>query len=509
MVNNPIFVPFNNLQLLRERHFLRAIGVLSVLQLSCLASAGQQVKKPWLTIEPIKEERQIPIKRSQRNYANDTSFLIIDSVRVVGNKKTRTSIILRELRLAPGDTIYADDLTATFEEKRQQLMNTSLFLTVHLYAFNTGDHHTSLSIEVLERQYFLVIPTLSLADRNFNVWWVEEHHKLERLNYGIKLYQNNMTGKNDRLALTLQHGYTRQYGLDYQLPYFDKSLRQGLGIFVLYSHNREINYKSAENKQVYLKEDKFLKQDFSLGLNYTYKKAIRLKHKVSLSYHAIKIKDTVLQLNPHFFPNDKLSQHFFELSYSFNYTGADVWTYPLQGFNISANLTRRGFGLLGAIDETLLALDAAKYWTILPKTYGEIEFVGAAHLPENQPYFLAREMGYYNNYLRGLEYFVMESDRFGIVKNTLKQRVLAVRVHSRWLPRQFSTIPIHIYLKAYGDLGYSYSSHPGTSILDNTTLYTYGFGADIVTFYDAVLRVEYSFNQLHQKGLFLHFKSTF
>lgn len=503
-------MPFNNLQLLRLRHSLRALTVLSVLQLLVFTAAGQKIRKPWLTIEPIREEPQVPLtRRSEKSHAGDTSFLIIDSLQVVGNKKTRTNIILRELRLAPGDTLYADGLTATLEEKRQQLMNTSLFLTVHIYPVNTTTHHTSLSIEVLERQYFLIIPTLSLADRNFNVWWVEEHHKLNRLNYGLKLYQNNMTGKNDRLALSVQHGYTQQYGLDYQLPYFDKSLKQGLGIFVLYSHNREINYKSELNKQVYLKEDKFLKQEFSFGLNYTYKKAIRMKHKVSLSYHSEKVKDTVLRLNPHFFPDDNLSQHYLELSYGFNYTGADVWAYPLQGFNISANLIRRGFGLLGKIDETVLSADAAKYWTIFPKTFGEMEFVGEAHLPENQPYFLAKEMGYYNNYLRGLEYFVSESDRFGILKNTLKQQVLAFRVNSRWLPKQFSTIPIHVYLKVYGDLGYSYSSHPGTGVLNNRMLYTFGFGGDIVTFYDAVLRVEYSFNQLHQKGLFLHFRSTF
>lgn len=503
-------MPFNNLQLLRERYFLRAIMVLSVLQLFYFTAAGQIIQKPWLTIEPIREGRQVPLTaRSKRDHTNDTSYLIIDSVQVVGNKKTKTNIILRELRLAPGDTIYADDLTATLEEKRQQLMNTSLFLSVHIYPFNAAAHRTSLNIEVLERQYFLVIPMVSLADRNFNVWWVDEEHKLSRLNYGIKLYQNNMTGKNDRLALTLQHGYTQQYGLDYQLPYFDKDLKQGLGIFILYSHNREINYQSDFNKQVYLKEDRFLKQSFSFGLNYTYKKAIRLKHRVSLSYHAEKVKDTILKLNPHFFPDDKLSQHFLALSYNFNYTGADIWAYPLQGFNINANLTRQGFGILGKVNETSVSVDAAKYWTIFPKTFGEMEFIGEAHLPENQPYFLAREMGYYNNYLRGLEYFVMESDRFGILKNTLKQQVLAFRVYSRFLPKQFSTIPIHVYLKVYGDLGYSYNRNPGTSILDNKGLYTYGFGADIVTFYDAVLRVEYSINQLHQKGLFLHFKSTF
>jgi len=476
------------------------------------AAQGQKVhKEPWLTITPIREhpqkalaEREIP-----RDHRGDSSYLILTGIHIAGNKKTKDAIILRELRLTPGDTLYADDLTAFLEEKRQTLLNTSLFLTVNIYPEQPDAHRIQLNVEVFERQYFLAIPTLSLADRNFNVWWVDEHHKLDRLNYGLKVYENNLTGKNDRLSLTFQHGYTRQYMIDYELPYFDKNLKQGLGVFITYSHNREINFKSDFNKQVYFKQDYFLKQQFSFGFNYTYKKAIRLKHKLSLTYNMFKVKDTVLKLNPDFFPNTHLTQKYLELSYNFSYTGADVWAYPLRGFNVAAGLDRLGFGLLGDVNETELSADLAKYWTFFPKTYGESEVLGRIHWPRNQPYFLSREMGYYEAYLRGMEYFVLESDYFGIMRNTLKREVLAFRVHTRLLPQQFATIPVHIYLKAYNDLGYSFSHSPGTSQLNDKLLYTYGFGADIVTFYDALLRVEYSFNQLGQKGLFLHFKSTF
>jgi outer membrane protein assembly factor BamA len=490
--------------------FLRLISVTILLFILTFSAEGQKAHKPWLTIRPIREEPQAPLRREFRqDHTQDTNFLIITKINITGNRKTKTAIILRELRLNTGDTLYADNLTAFLEEKRQQLLNTSLFLTVHLYPSNTSGHRTELNIDVFERQYFLAIPTLSLADRNFNVWWVEENHRLNRLNYGLKIYQNNLTGKNDRLALTIQHGYTRQYALEYQLPYFDKDLKQGMGVFVSYSHNREINFSSDKNKQDYFKQDYFLKQEFFFGVNYTYKKAIRLKHKVSLTYHAYKVKDTVLKLNPDFFPDNHTTQKYLEFSYNFSYTGADVWAYPLRGFNVNAEIARRGLGLLGKVNETEISADADKFWTFFPKTYGDMEFIGAVHFPKQQPYFLQKEMGYYNNYLRGMEYFVLESDYFGILRNTVKREVLAFRVNTRLLPKQFSSIPIHIYLKTYGDLGYSSNSHPGSSILDNKWLYTYGVGADIVTFYDALLRVEYSINQLGQKGLFLHFKSTF
>ena len=35
-------------------------------------------------------------------------------------------------------------------------------------------------------------------------------------------------------------------------------------------------------------------------------------------------------------------------------------------------------------------------------------------------------------------------------------------------------------------------------------LYTGGIGLDIISIYDVVLRIEYSFNQLNQNGLFVN-----
>ena len=40
-------------------------------------------------------------------------------------------------------------------------------------------------------------------------------------------------------------------------------------------------------------------------------------------------------------------------------------------------------------------------------------------------------------------------------------------------------------------------------------LYSGGFGIDILTFYDINLKIEYSFNQLNENGLFLHSNGGF
>jgi hypothetical protein len=80
--------------------------------------------------------------------------------------------------------------------------------------------------------------------------------------------------------------------------------------------------------------------------------------------------------------------------------------------------------------------------------------------------------------------------------------------------RQFRHVPISIYLKTYADLGYVrnypyYEEQQFNTRLSDKLLFGTGFGADIVGFYDIVLRFEYSFNAEGEHGFFFHVKREF
>ena len=71
-------------------------------------------------------------------------------------------------------------------------------------------------------------------------------------------------------------------------------------------------------------------------------------------------------------------------------------------------------------------------------------------------------------------------------------------------------IPFTFYAKAYGDLGYVYSkNNTNNSRLSNKLLRSGGFGIDIVTIYDLILKLEFSFNQLGSSGTYYHTGSDF
>ncbi|MFX1702614.1 POTRA domain-containing protein [Chitinophaga sp. CC14] len=434
----------------------------------------------------------------------DTSYLVVRNILVSGNKKTRTSIILREISTVPGDTIYLRDLSATLEERRKQLLNTSLFLNVTANVKNWTGNEADLVFEVWERWYTFAYPIFKLADRNFNQWWVEKNHSLSRINLGVSGTQENLTGRNDALNAALQFGYTQRFALQYNIPYIDKRFRHGLGIIASYNRNREVNDSTSNNKQQFFRKDDFLRQVYIIGLNYSYRRAINTRHQVFVNYNYEKVADSVAIINPNYLGKGRTNVRFIDITYRFTYIKADSWVYPLKGFRILAEAGKKGIGSLNDVDDVHFRLNMAKYWQLRPKTFAALGIRSVAKLSNEQPYINQQALGYRDDYLRGLEYYVIDGTSFAILKSTLRQELLSFKVKLPIVPKKFNTVPVRIFAKAFGDAGYAYNKFPGDSFLNNRFLYTGGIGLDIVSFYDTCLRIEYSFNQLGQKGLFLH-----
>jgi outer membrane protein assembly factor BamA len=436
--------------------------------------------------------------------AMDTNYLVVRNILVSGNKKTRTSIILREISTVPGDTIYLRDLSAILEERRKQLLNTSLFLNVTANVKNWTGNEADLVFEVWERWYTFAYPIFKLADRNFNQWWVEKNHSLSRINLGVSGTQENLTGRNDALNAALQFGYTQRFALQYNIPYIDKRFRHGLGIIASYNRNREVNDSTSDNKQQFFRKDDFLRQVYTIGLNYSYRRAINTRHQVFVNYNYEKVADSVAIINPNYLGKGRTNARFIDITYRLTYIKADSWVYPLKGFRLLAEVGKKGIGSLNDVDDVHCRLNMAKYWQLRPKTFAALGIRSAAKLSNEQPYINQQALGYRDDYLRGLEYYVIDGTSFAILKSTLRQELISFKVKLPIVPKKFNTVPVRIFAKAFGDAGYAYNKFPGNSFLNNRFLYTGGIGLDIVSFYDTCLRIEYSFNQLGQKGLFLH-----
>ncbi|MGX5819972.1 POTRA domain-containing protein [Chitinophaga lutea] len=433
-------------------------------------------------------------------------YVVVRDVLVSGNKRTRTSIIRREVPVKPGDTIYLRQLGDKLESSRKQLLNTSLFLNVTANVKNWEGDKADFVYEVWERWYLFAFPIFKLADRNFNQWWVEQKRSIDRVNVGVKAFQENLTGRADQLAADITVGYTQRFMLSYNLPYIDRKLRQGLGFMVSYSRNREVNYISDFNKQQFFREDEFLRHQFAAGVSYTYRRAIPTSHRIFLNYYNERVADTIARLNPEYMGSGENEIRYLELGYRFRHIVADSWQYPLVGYSLDGEVSKSGIGGLNGLDYLKFRVKAARYWQLARKTYGALSLTGQAKFPAEQPYLGMRAMGYNNDYLRGLEYYVVDASSYFVFKSTLRRELLNFKVHLPIVPKKFSNLPIRVLAKVYGDMGYGYGKGVLNGMLNNRMLYTAGAGLDVVSFYDTCVRFEYSINQLGEKGLFLHAK---
>lgn len=466
----------------------------------------------WMCLFFILTVFAVPIpliaqEQTQHTTALDSSNLIeVSNIFITGNKKTKNYIIERELTFKQGQIMVLTELEKRMEESTNNLKSAALFVETNVFVSERHQDKLTVTVAVRERWYFFPLPYFKLIDRNFNEWWVEHNRSLERVNYGLKLLYYNASGRRDNLAVNVISGYSPQIMLRYDQPYADKKLQHGFGVNLLYAKQKEIAYTTVANKLVSYKGNDFLKETFRFDLNYYYRPAIKSLHNFRISYVNENLSDTLSVLNPNF--SNGVSRLFFpEISYRFNYVDVDYKPYPNKGWLAELQLLKRG--LNSEMNLWQFTGKAAYTMPIFYKSYLHLQAAGILNLPFDQPYYNTQLFGK-EYYLRGQEYFVVDGYAGLIGRATARKEVLSFVINNPIKIRSLEKIPFRFMLKAYGDLGYAFSENNyNNSMLNNTLLKTWGAGVDIITLYDIVLRIEYSFNQFKNQGLFLHSKDDF
>lgn len=441
--------------------------------------------------------------------ADNKAQYTIGKIIITGNKKTKDFILLRELPFRSGETYLLQDLVKKFDDGRRQLMNTALFHTVVVAAGDFRGSVVDVWVEVRERWYLFPLPFFKPVDRNLNQWVVEQKASLSRVNYGAKVMYNNATGRNDKLRLWLVNGYTKQLSLSYDRLYIDKNLKWGMKFSFATGKNKEINYNTINDKQVFLKDgDRFMRNFLNTELELTYRRAIKTRHSFGIGFQREAVGDTILTLNPTYFKAGRNSVQFPEVHYRMEYYDLDYIPYPTKGY--AANIFLGKSGLNNILNVWQLHVKGLGSWHVFPKTFFKLNVQGGLKVPFRQPYFAQRFLGYGDMFMQGYEYYVVDGVAGGCMKATLTRELLNFNIRVPKLKgRSAEKIPVRILGKIYGNTGYVHNPQPGDNMLSNRMLYSGGIGLDIFTMYDVTFRFEYSFNQLGQNGLFLHRKTIF
>lgn len=455
--------------------------------------------------------------RTDQPAAADTTgkFLRINRVFIVGNRLTRDQIILRELTLKPGDIIFSLDLPSILDLDRKKLINTRLFNTVEIRTMELADNKVDLLIDVNERWYTFPSPIFDLSDRNFNDWWQNYDHDLKRVNYGLRLYQFNMRGRNETLRFIAQFGFQRRFELMYRFPYIDKRQKHGISIDLGFHETKNLAYATRDHKYVFTHSDQILRNERRAGVTYSYRNSFYQTHSFSAEFRNVHVNQIVLDSNADYIHGEFLRQEYPSISYQFNSDHRDVGAYPLKGNQFLFGISHEGLGLSEDLNMLEASLLYSRYFELKHKFYLSNNTVGYFSTPDDVPYLNFGVLGERKEFVRGYELYVMEGPWHVLNKTTFKKLIFNRQYHWALMPaQQFRYVPISIYLKTYADLGYVrnypyYELRGLNTALTDKLLFGTGFGIDFVGSYDVVLRFEYSFNAEGEQGFFFHLKKEF
>lgn len=441
------------------------------------------------------------------NAQQDTSsYVVISDIIIEGNNVTKTSIILKELTFAQGDTINISDFANEMRLSRENVQNTTLFNFVDFECISDENFpaNVQLKIKVTERWYLWVYPYVSYADRNLNVWY--EADDLKRFSYGFDLEHRNFLGLKHSLKITCIAGYNQNYGLSYDIPYLVDKYRFGLKAGFAYKRDKEVAYVTNDNKISYFNGgEEFAKQTTNFFVEPYYRFGHRNKLFLNICYNDTYFHDTLLCLNPDF------NGHFqyFSLMMTFKNDYRDEQNYPLNGHYLELLLEKTGLGFFDTSPDIFYGkITADWYQPIKGRWYWSSNLTLKMSADYDAPYFLNKGLGYGNDYVRTYELYVVDAMNFALMKNNLKFAIL--NPVTRYLPliknERFGKIHFALYANVFFDCAYSWKIPAESACyLDNKFIFGTGIGIDFVTYYDKVIRFEYGINDMGETGLFIHF----
>ncbi|MGB1216807.1 MAG: POTRA domain-containing protein, partial [Saprospiraceae bacterium] len=442
----------------------------------------------------------------------EAAKVVITGFDIEGNKKTREATITRELIFQIGDTLLLNNLQPALDANKILLLNTGLFTKVEMNIkdWNPETYDLIIKIDVQESLYIFPIPILELADRNFNVWWKEQNHSLKRINFGVRLYYENLTGRNDLLKTVLQFGYTQKYELEYTLPYINKAQTIGLVTNGLFTRNKEVAYTTEENKLSFFRADKFQFQRYRFGGGILYRKKLFQKHQAEITYYRQSIKDSVFIKNIDFLGGRKMQQYFI-LNYKFTKDRLNLRAYPTQGYKISGELVKEGLGFFKGRNALFIQPSYAHYFPFGKKKKYSIGFTTQARyqfIRQKPAYYNNQALGYEELFIRGYEYYVIDGMDYILGKTSFRYEIFSKGINwGKAMPiKSMKYMPLRIFLAMNYDFGYV--NDPYYNIgnpFANDFLYGGGIGVDLVVFVDKVFQLEYSVNKQGEKGFYIHF----
>jgi outer membrane protein assembly factor BamA len=449
--------------------------------------------------------------------SRDEAFTV-QKIFISGNKKTKESVILRELPFAVGDQLNSTILNERLiPEAITNLKNLNLFNVINV----ESDSSSIIRIEMVEKWYFWPIPFLEFSDRNFNQWWNFELDP-SRTNFGLYLFRYNYLGLNHTVKFSLSRGYTNLFGFSYDVPWLGKKKIFGLQTKLQLASQEEVWYATRENKvQFFSIPQKTLQQQTLASIRLTHRPKVREITSLLFQRQSLRVGDTILTEanNPgYLIERNASNNNWYEIGLIRESEHRNNKLLPTSGYYAAASAS--------LISNNPFHSSQLNYMRLFSSfsTFGVLKFInkqtrfsGAFHAEasiktaKNLPYLQNRALGY-NSLVRGYEVYVMDGNFYALSKVELRFHVIKEQLWNlNWIPiSSYRKMPVEHFWSLFIDGGYANNPNPHLSnTLSNQLNMGYGIGFNTLIYFDKVFRFEYSFTQNGEGSLKVHFQKAF
>ncbi|MEK9137944.1 MAG: BamA/TamA family outer membrane protein [Bacteroidota bacterium] len=410
-----------------------------------------------------------------------TTSLVVDTIIVSGNEKTKAYVILDEMTIKPGMEATAE----LIEFDKNRIYSLGLFTRVEILG-DTLEGKRFLLVDVSERWF--LIPLLFGGFRDGDP---------KKPYLGVGLLYNNLFGRNQKVAGTLVFGYNPSLGFSFTDPLISRAHR------LFFSGN--VSYSRIRNKS---KVESALTGDFDedhYNINATVGHRYNLFETTAFTAGFTMVSIDEYRPNRTASPNGKDAFIFASVGYTRD--SRDLREYPSKGSFVSLYLTKSGFGE-AELSFTRLGTDLRKYlplpldFTLAGRLHAS--FVSGTFVPAHSRVYFGygeRIRGYFKDVFEGED---LVGTTVELHWPLLKPRTINFTAIS--IPQEFSVWRFGISLAVFADAGVAWFRKQPVTL--GSFASGYGTGVHFLLPYSAIMRVEYAWNEYGRGQFILDFRTS-
>ena len=406
---------------------------------------------------------------------------IIDTVMILGNKKTKDFVILNEMTLKPG---MAASLTS-IEYDRMRIYSLGLFTRVDI-DFQRIDSTGYLIVDVSERWYIIPIPIFGFRDG-------DPKHPF----YGAGVLFSNFRGVNQKLFVEFSFGADPSAAIEFQDPLFDA--RNNLSIATALSLATIKNRSQLESAITGDFDEHHYDASVQLGKRFS----LFETGGVGLAYDVASV--TMYRTGRTASPGGRDAYISAVINYSFD--SRDLREYAMQGSFASASIQQNGFGE-SHVSFTRYGIDVREYTPLLRNLSVAMRAYASLVTGGTIPTYARAYIGYINR-IRGYYQTIFEGDNSAGGTVELRYSLLRARtldVTDLPIPEEFARWRLGISLALFADAGKAWFR--GDPLKLDSIISGYGGGIHILLPYGYVGRIEYAFNDYFKGQLILDLRGS-